>query len=104
MYFRLKSAMAAIAAAAALLAPIASQAAIVGFSLTIDDATNSVSSRLAGVSFTTLGVQQWRLDFTGSAVVRANITVATGDLAVWRGRLGCELVAPGEWPDPPARR
>ena len=78
MYGRLKSPMAAIAAAAALLAPIASHAAIVGFSLTIDDATNSVSSRLAGVSVTTLGVQQWRLDFTGSAVVRANFTVATG--------------------------
>ena len=46
--------------------------------MTIDDATNSVSSRLAGVSVTTLGVQQWRLHFTGSAVVRANFTVATG--------------------------
>ena len=78
MYFRLKSPMAAIAAAAALLAPIASHAAPVGFSLTIDDATNSVSSSLAGVSVTTLGVQQWRLDFTGSVVVRSGLTVGPG--------------------------
>jgi hypothetical protein len=64
-----KRSLSAAAAAAVLLAvPFGSQAASLGFSLTIDDITNSVTSSLAGVTVTALGTQRWSLDFSGSAI------------------------------------
>ncbi len=64
----LKPTIAALAATAALALPLASQAAAIGFSLSIDDDTNTVVSSLAGVTVTTLGAQRWSLDFSGTAL------------------------------------
>lgn len=62
----IRKTIAAIASAGALLVPLTSNAAAVGFALTIDDATNTVTSSLAGVTITTLGIQQWRINFAGA--------------------------------------
>lgn len=63
-----KKSFAAAAAAGALLAPLTTHAAAIGFALTIDDATNTVTSNLAGIGITTLGTQLWRLDFSASSM------------------------------------
>jgi len=59
---------AALTAAALVAVPGTSHAAFLGFSLTIDDITNSVTSSLAGVTVTTLGTQRWSIDFSGSPI------------------------------------
>lgn len=40
-------------------------AAPVGWTLTIDDTTNTLTSSLAGVTITTLGAQHWQINASG---------------------------------------
>jgi hypothetical protein len=68
-----RSVLAASLAAASAMAPLTAHSAQVGFSLTIDDSTNSLTSSLAGVAITVLGSQHWLVDLLG-----AGITISPG--------------------------
>lgn len=81
-----KSALACLAATAMAL-PLQSQAAAIGFNLSIDDASNTLTSSLAGVIITELGSQHWSIDFAGTPIAVLRTTFDAGNMA-WQTEAG----------------
>jgi len=61
-------AVASVLAAVAVFQPTVASAADIGFTLLENDATNTLTSSLAGVAITTLGTNHWSINLAGAGI------------------------------------